>query len=70
MSEAPAELWLRCSTTGHWWQTRLEPREPSAVRYVRADLYEAMLDLAATLAKPESQQAPLEAIQEWQRLQR
>ena len=41
MSEAPAELWLRPSAIGDYYRTRF-PDEPDAVRYVRADLYEAL----------------------------
>ncbi len=41
MSEAPAELWIRRSDGGYY-RTMLDPPEPSAVRYVRADLYEAL----------------------------
>ena len=40
MSEAPAEVWLRQSTMGHWFGSHLDPPEPDAVRYVRADLYD------------------------------
>ena len=45
MSEAPAELWMReRPAPGHgWYQTALAPLKGSgAVRYVRADLYEAL----------------------------
>jgi hypothetical protein len=41
--KAPAEMWLRKSDTGTWHQHTLRPPEPDAVRYVRADLYEALL---------------------------
>jgi hypothetical protein len=41
MSEAPAELWLRPSAIGAYYRTRFAD-EPNAVRYVRADLYEAL----------------------------
>ena len=42
MTEAPAELWLRQGAGGHWYRHILTPPEPDAVRYVRADLYEAL----------------------------
>ena len=42
MSEAPAELWLRQNDAGDYYVTSLR----DAVRYVRADLYEAALALA------------------------
>jgi hypothetical protein len=44
VSEAPANVWLRPSTTipGRYFQSTL-PDECDAVRYVRADLYEALL---------------------------
>jgi hypothetical protein len=43
MSEAPAELWMRerQRLPGRWYQTHYAD-EPDAVRYVRADLYEAL----------------------------
>ena len=41
MSEAPAELWMRPRSAGRWYHTDY-PDEPDAVRYVRADLYEAL----------------------------
>ena len=43
MSEAPAQVWLRPSATGLYFQTHL-PNEPDAVRYVRADVYEAVVE--------------------------
>ena len=43
MSEAPTELWLRKSGAGHYYQSGLVD-EPDAVRYVRADLYEALME--------------------------
>ena len=42
MSDAPEELWLRPSAIGDYYRTRFAD-EPDAVRYVRADLYEALL---------------------------
>jgi hypothetical protein len=44
MSDAPAELWVRQSDTGTWHQHILRPPAPDAVRYVRADLYEALVE--------------------------
>lgn len=41
MSEAPAELWLR-PWAGGWYETQ-HREDPAAVRYVRADLYEALM---------------------------
>ena len=41
MREAPAELWLRPRPGGDFYVTELRD-EPDAVRYVRADLYEAL----------------------------
>ena len=43
MSEAPTEVWLRSrpAPVHGWYQTHL-PDDPNAVRYVRADLYEAL----------------------------
>jgi len=43
MSEAPENVWLRPTAVGHYYRTRLED-EPDAVRYVRADLYEALVE--------------------------
>jgi hypothetical protein len=42
MSEAPAELWLR-PPAGGWYETQFR-EEPAAVRYVRADLYETLVE--------------------------
>ena len=41
MSEAPAELWLRKQRDGRYHETHYDD-EPEVVRYVRADLYEAL----------------------------
>ncbi len=41
MDDAPAEVWLRPSGLGNYWRTRF-PDDLDAVRYVRADLYEAL----------------------------
>jgi hypothetical protein len=50
MSEAPAELWMRerQRLPGRWYQTHYAD-EPSAVRYVRADLYEKLLHVQQDL---------------------
>jgi hypothetical protein len=42
MGDAPAELWVR-PWAGGWYETQFR-EEPAAVRYVRADLYEALGD--------------------------
>ena len=53
MREAPAELWMRPTPTGgYWYRPMLTPPDPDAVRYVRADLYEALRARLATLAAP------------------
>ena len=41
MTEAPAELWLR--PNGRTYYVTELSDEPDAVRYVRADLYEALM---------------------------
>jgi hypothetical protein len=52
VSEAPASVWLRPRTVrdpdgpvlpGQGWYQTLLHDEPSAVRYVRADVYEALV---------------------------
>ena len=42
MTEAPAEVWLRPGPTWDSYSTTAFPDQPDAVRYVRADLYEAL----------------------------
>ena len=42
MSEAPAELWMLANEHDNGCQATLGPA-PNAVRYVRADLYEALM---------------------------
>jgi hypothetical protein len=48
VSKAPAEVWLRKSGAGHYYQSGLVD-EPDAVRYVRADLYEALRERMAVV---------------------
>lgn len=43
MSEAPVEVWLRPGPTWDSYSTTVFPDQPDAVRYVRADLYEALV---------------------------
>ncbi len=42
--EAPAEVWLRPGPTWDSYSTTAFPDQPDAVRYVRADLYEALVE--------------------------
>ena len=43
MSEAPAELWLRKMRDGRYHEVHYAD-DPAEVRYVRADLYEALVE--------------------------
>ena len=42
MTDAPPEIWLRPGPTWDSYSTTAFPDQPDAVRYVRADLYEAL----------------------------
>jgi hypothetical protein len=71
--EAPAELWVSPGEgeyAGLWVQDG--PGVDDEVRYVRADLYEALMARLAVVRSWNEAPClePLEAIQQWQRLQR
>jgi hypothetical protein len=49
VSDAPANIWVRPSMVSGRYYTTLLPDEPDAVRYVRADLYEALMERMRSL---------------------
>ena len=54
MPDAPETVWLRLTVTGTYYHTSLHD-EPDAVRYVRADLYDALVErmrIAGAMSDP------------------